>query len=452
MTGLALRSLRYRTGGFVASFLAMFLGAAILMTFAAMLDTAAEPGVDAAGKEVLQLMAMIVGGWGLVIVTFAVMSTLTLSVRQRSQELAVLKNIGATPFQLGRMIVVEAAVLALVAAALAIAPAIGGGALLLSVLKDTGQVAPEVGYSFGPIAVHLGLGITFLAAVVAAVGSVRRATRMRAREAVLAAAVEDSRPGRLRLVAAWVVLAGGISCGVVTATVFHGQGIDAMATGGQAAILSSVGLALLAPVLLRKVTAILAAPLQGAGAAGYLTLQNIRRRTHQLSGALVPIILFTGIATGTLYMQSIENSAVSPGASTTTAADAKAIETLNFVVVGMIAIFAAIMLVNTLIAATTYRRQEFGQQRLAGSTPGQVLQMVGFEGAALATTGVLVGSLASVFAVIPYSIARTGSVFPDSTIAIYLGIIATAVALTMAASLGSARRAIRTPAVEAVAA
>jgi len=254
------------------------------------------------------------------------------------------------------------------------------------------------------------------------------------------------------MVAAWVVLAGGISCGVVTATVFRGKGIDAMATGGQAAILSSVGLALLAPVLLRKVTAILAAPLQGAGAAGYLTLQNIRRRTHQLSGALVPIILFTGIATGTLYMQSIENSAVSPGASITTAADAKAIETLNFVVVGMIAVFAAIMLVNTLIAATTYRRQEFGQQRLAGSTPGQVLGMVGFEGAALAATGVLVGSLASVFAVIPYSIARTGSVFPDSTIAIYLGITATAVALTMAASLGAARRAIRIPAVEAVAA
>lgn len=168
MTGLALRSLRYRMGGFVAGFLAMWLGAIILMTFAAMLDTAAGPDVDASSKEALQLMATIVGGWGLLIVAFAVMSTLTLSVRQRGREMALLKSIGATPLQVGRMIVVESAVLALAAAVLAIGPAVGGGAVLLSILKDTHQVAPGVGYSFGPIAVQFGIGLTFVAAVMAA--------------------------------------------------------------------------------------------------------------------------------------------------------------------------------------------------------------------------------------------------------------------------------------------
>ena len=64
----------------------------------------------------------------------------------------------------------------------------------------------------------------------------------------------------------------------------------------------------------------------------------------------------------------------------------------------MIALFAAIMLVNTLIAATTYRRREFGQQRLAGATRGQVLRMVGVEGVVLAVTGVLFGALASLAA------------------------------------------------------
>jgi putative ABC transport system permease protein len=120
------------------------------------------------------------------------------------------------------------------------------------------------------------------------------------------------------------------------------------------------------------------------------------------------------------------------------------------VVTGLIALFACIMLINTLVAATTYRRREFGQQRLVGATPGQVLGMVTFEGAALAVTGVLFGGMASLVTVLPYSIARTDSVVPDSSLWMFAGIVA--VAVTLASSLGTARRVIRTPAVEAVAA
>jgi putative ABC transport system permease protein len=48
-------------------------------------------------------------------------------------------------------------------------------------------------------------------------------------------------------------------------------------------------------------------------------------------------------------------------------------------------------------------------------------------------------------------VARTGSVVPDETIAILLGIVVAAAGLTLAASLGATRRAIATPAVQAVA-
>jgi ABC-type antimicrobial peptide transport system permease subunit len=109
------------------------------------------------------------------------------------------------------------------------------------------------------------------------------------------------------------------------------------------------------------------------------------------------------------------------------------------------------MLVNTQVAATTYRRQEFGQLRLAGSTPPQVLRMVSLESIVLLATGVLFGTIAGIFTVVPYSIARTDSVLPDSGVAIYLGIVGAAGILTLAASLGATRRALRTPAIEAVA-
>jgi hypothetical protein len=53
------------------------------------------------------------------------------------------------------------------------------------------------------------------------------------------------------------------------------------------------------------------------------------------------------------------------------------------------------------------------------------------------------GSLAALFTILPYNIARTGSPLPDPAIAIYLGVVAAAVALTAAASLAPARRALR---------
>ncbi|TDE13010.1 FtsX-like permease family protein [Jiangella asiatica] len=452
MIQLAVRSLRHRAGGFVASFLSMFLGATVVMAFAAMLDTAGGAGVDDLSEETLVTMATVVGGWGLVIVLFAVTSTMTLSVRQRAGELALLKSVGATPFQVGRMIVGETALVAVAAALLAVPLAAGGGWLLLEMLQETDQVASGLSYAFGPAALSIGIGVTLLASLGGAGVAARRATKLRAQEAMTAVTIEQTRMTRKRTIAAIVFLAAGVNCGIVTATVFDGKGIDAMQTAGQASIWFSIGLALFGPVLVRLVTAVLAGPLRMlGGASGYLAVENVRRRTQHVAGALMPIILFTGIATGTLYMQSIENSAPPAASSSIPAEDVAAIETLNLVVVGMLSVFAAIMVINTLVAATTYRRREFGQQRLVGSTPPQVMRMVGMEGVVLAAAGVLFGSIGSIVTVFPYSLARTGELLPDTTIGIYLAIVSVAATLTLASCLGAARKAIRMPAVQAVA-
>ncbi|MCP9978477.1 FtsX-like permease family protein [Actinomadura madurae] len=164
MFGLAIRSLRRRASAFTASFLAMFLGSAIIMAFASMLDTARASGVTGPPRDTLVIMANVVGGWGLLLVVFAVASTLTLSVRQRAAEMALLKSVGATPGQVGRMIVGEAAGLAVVAALLGIVPAMLIGRGLVWMLHDTGQVPAGVAHSFGPIALSMGIGITLVSA------------------------------------------------------------------------------------------------------------------------------------------------------------------------------------------------------------------------------------------------------------------------------------------------
>lgn len=159
----------------------------------------------------------------------------------------------------------------------------------------------------------------------------------------------------------------------------------------------------------------------------------------------MPIVVFTAIATGTLYMQSTWNSA-----HQSVSTDDKNVETLNYVVVGMIAVFAAVMLVNLLVAEMTSRRREFAQLRLAGATPRQIFLLVGAENVLILTTGVLFGSLAALLTVIPYSIAVTHEALPDTSIGIYCAVVATVIVLCGASSVGAARRITRSAAIAVI--
>ncbi|MFE7069796.1 FtsX-like permease family protein [Streptomyces sp. NPDC057620] len=434
MFTLAMRSVRQRPGRFAATLLSAFLGAAIIMTFNSMHDTAGAPGVDSVSSETLSTAAGVVGGYGTLLVFFAVASTLTVNVRQRSAEIDLLRCSGATPAQLKRMVVGEAVAVALVGALLAIGPAMLGGRVLLDVFQDSGQVAESVDYTFGPIALYSGLDITVLAAAGAAFLAVRRATgggrRSRGR-------------GRKLLVRGSLAL-GGLSIG----STFALSSTDAalMAPPAYGAILLSVGLALLSPGMLRALLGRL--PLRGP--SGYPAVHGLRARAAQLSGVMVPLIVFIGMATATLYMQSAENDAID-AAGVPKSVDAKNLETLNLTVVGIIVVFSCIMLVNSLYAATTYRRKEFGQQRLAGATPGQVLGMVGIESLVLTVTGVVLGTGGALAGIVAFTTVRTDSVLPDQGLGIWLGVVAVAVAVTMGTSLVTAWRVLRVPAIDAVA-
>ncbi|TDD81610.1 ABC transporter permease [Actinomadura darangshiensis] len=449
MFGLAMRSLRKRASAFTASFLSMFLGSAIIMAFASMLDTASAGGATGPAEETLSTMAIVVGGWGLLLVVFAVTSTLTLSVRQRAAEMALLKSVGATPGQLSRMIVGEAAGLAVAAALLGIVPGMLLGRGLLGLLHDTGQVPGDIGYSFGSAGLSMGVGVTLVSAVAAALISARRATRVRVAESMAAAATDRAKLGRKRIVFAVVFLFLALDEAIVTVTVMDGEGSNAMMTSGQADIFAAIGLALLAPAIVRRVTALLARPLRALGGpSGDLAISTMRNRTGALASAVSPVILFVGIAVGTVYLQATENAAMDAAGLTKSAED-KSIETLNFVVTGMVVLFAAIMLVNTLIAATAHRRREFGQTRLAGATPRQVLGAVAVESVVLTVTGVVCGTVASVFTIVPFGLARRDSATPDGSVWIYVAVVALAAVLTGATACGTTRRTIRVPAVEA---
>ncbi|MFJ8630482.1 FtsX-like permease family protein [Streptomyces sp. NPDC093568] len=429
---LAMRSIRHRPGRFLATLLSAFLGTAIIMMFNSLHDTAAQDGVDSTSAETLSTAAGVVGGYGTLLVFFAVASTLTVNVRQRAAELELLRCSGATPAQLKRMVVGEAVVVALVGAALAIGPAMLGGRLLLEMFQDSGQVAGSVDHSFGPIAFMTGIDITLLASAGAAFLALRRATRGPGR-----------RGGARKFLAYGALLTGTAS--VTSTFAFSASDAALMAPPAYGAILLSVGFALMAPRLLEGVLDRL--PLNGA--SGWLAVRNLRERAGQLAGILTSLILFTAVATATLTMQAVESDTVG-ALGITKSVDDKTLETLNFTVVGIIVVFVCVMLVNSLYAATSYRAREFGQQRLAGATAGQVLGTVAVEGVILTVTGVLFGALAALAGIVSFTVVRSDGVLPGEMYGIGAAIVAVAAAVTLGTSLATARRMLRTPAVGAV--
>lgn len=106
-----------------------------------------------------------------------------------------------------------------------------------------------------------------------------------------------------------------------------------------------------------------------------------------------------------------------------------------YIMVVMIAGYVAITVVNTLASSMTARRRELGLQRLAGSTRGQVMKMIGLEGAIVAVSGVALGTAAAAAILVPVSLKRLDSVAPAGSPWIYATTVALTVLLVLAAML-----------------
>lgn len=448
LLGLAFASLRFRIGSFTATAINVFFGAVVLMSFASLLDTAGGDGVSSADASSLTTIAGAVGGWGLVIVGFGVASTMNLSVRQRHAELALLKAAGATPSQIGRMIVGEGMTVSIMAAILGIVPAWLIGRAVLGALVATDQIAGDVTYRFGPLALIAGLSMTLLATIGATALTARRAGRVSAREALSQAATDGRSIGKGRIIAGGLLLVVGVSCAVVTATVLKAEGFTTLSIAGQACIASAMGLALLSPLALRGlILPVDLATRRFSGAAGYLATSTIRERTKQIAAIAMPVIVLTGLAVGTLYIQKIQTTA-NAGDGITVSADDKGVETLNLIIVGMIALFAAVVLVNNCVASLLARQQEFGLARKLAATPGQILRAVAFETVFAVAAGLALGTISAAIGIVGFAYGRTGSFRPGIDAVPYLMIIVTVVALAITASLLAARRALATPMID----
>jgi putative ABC transport system permease protein len=108
---------------------------------------------------------------------------------------------------------------------------------------------------------------------------------------------------------------------------------------------------------------------------------------------------------------------------------------MAWLILAVVAGYAAIAMVNAQVVATGERRTEFVVQRLVGATRRQVMRMMALEAAAVAATGILLGTAIATVTLVPADISVLDSPLPAGSPLIWATVAAGALLLTTTATL-----------------
>ncbi|MEW9554452.1 FtsX-like permease family protein [Nonomuraea sp. NPDC050783] len=432
MIGIAVRSFAHHRAAATATGLVSLVGTILVTAMMALLGTGLATTTAAADRSFLVQFPLIMGGWIVAIVLFAMVSTISVAVGGRAGEIAGIRLIGATPRQVQRMLAVETAVIAAVTALPGLAGGYLVGGVVAAAVRSAGLTAAASVYAPGVLLPVLGMLIVSAASVLAAwIGSRALARRSPVADASPA---RRRRTGRARRVAAMVVIVAGLTS---SAAVFALDPADVLTTAmtGPGCVLVAVGLCVLAPELIAAANAL---HRPQAAAPSRLAAINLAAAPDRVRPAATFLTLFVGVAAGTLSMQGIENTTTG-----TATGSAQVLASINYLVVALLTAFMAIALTNNLIASIARRRPEFATMSLIGSTHAQTRRMLVREVGTAAAVSAVAGSVGAFVTVLPFAVVKTGDPLRAAAPLPYVITIAVGLAITLGVTSAAGRRVIR---------
>ena len=238
--------------------------------------------------NIVQIALQVFAGVSLIVGAFVIYNTFTITVAQRTREMALLRAIGASGRQVTVSVVAESAVVGAVASVLGAAAGVGIGWALLELLGSfIGDFDLALSIPVGALVngVVFGILITVASAYVPA----RRGARVDPIEALREAAVEPGRPARRRTYWGLAVLAAGAAVTIWSSTAGEA---DLLAVGLPLVVVAVV---LLGPALVRPLSRLLAAPAARRGSiTGDLARENVSRNPKR--SATTSLTLMIGVA------------------------------------------------------------------------------------------------------------------------------------------------------------
>ena len=249
---------------------------------------------------VFAFISLFVGG-------FTIFNTFSITVGQRTRELALLRIVGASRRQVFRSVLAEALIVGTVASLIGLGLGVLAASGLEALLKGFGITLPSGSLVFEGrtivVALLVGVGVT----VVSAISPARRAVRIPPVAALADYRADEQESSRRRIIFGSVFAALGV------ASLVFGLTKPAIELVGLGAFAIFIGIGMLAPVVARPMASVIGRPLARLfGIAGRLGRENSMRsprRTAQTASALmVGLALVSTIA---VFGASLSKSATS---------------------------------------------------------------------------------------------------------------------------------------------
>jgi putative ABC transport system permease protein len=434
-TGLARASVRARPSAFAGVFSVLVLSATVVTASVAMLLTASRVP-EGRSREAVSTM-----GAGFTVVTvylsiFVIAQVMALTVSARARENAVLRAVGALPWQIRRTVATEALWTALPA----LPVGYGLGWALAHVWRDGmaahGVMPHGVEVSVGWLPALAAAGVLFVTSQLGGLVAAHRAARARAVDALGDAAGARrgvTGVGVLRAVGAVLALFGAA---VLTAVTAAGPREDVGEHLPLVLLAYLVAVGFAGPVIGRTAARLLSIPVRlvtapralGGGAAAELAFAQARAAARRLSSAVTPVALVVAF---TLVKLAALASVDEPS-------------WVDLFATVLYAAFAAFAAANTMVLLSAERRREVALLRAVGAGSGQVVRMLVVEALAVTCAGFGAGAGVALAVTLPLGEAAGASLsaLPATAWAgTGGGVLALCLAATLAPLPGHLRRA-----------
>ncbi|HEX8101371.1 MAG TPA: ABC transporter permease [Solirubrobacteraceae bacterium] len=146
---------------------------------------------------IIRTVLLVFGGVAILVGAFTIVNTLSITVAQRTRELALLRALGARRGQVLRSVVGEAFVIGAAASAIGVAAGFGLAGGITALFGAIGLELPQAGTVFAASTVIVGIGVGTVVTALAGLIPARRATRVAPVSVMREGGAEAREPGRI---------------------------------------------------------------------------------------------------------------------------------------------------------------------------------------------------------------------------------------------------------------